>query len=72
MAKAYSRRRGPYAKTAERRQRILDAALQVFAAHGYRAGSMREVARVADMSLSKPDAPLQDQGRPAAGSPRTA
>ena len=52
MAKAYSRRRGPYAKTAERRQRILDAALQVFAAHGYRAGSMREVARVADMSLS--------------------
>ena len=52
MAKAYSRRRGPYAKTAERRQRILDAALQVFAAHGYRAGSMREVARVADKSLS--------------------
>lgn len=52
MAKADSRRRGPYAKTAERRQRILDAALQVFAAHGYRAGSMREVARVADMSLS--------------------
>ena len=52
MAKADSRRRGPYAKTAERRQQILDAALQVFAAHGYRAGSMREVARVADMSLS--------------------
>ena len=46
------RRRGPYAKTAERRHQILDAALQVFAAHGYRAGSMREVARTADMSLS--------------------
>jgi AcrR family transcriptional regulator len=47
-----SRRRGPYAKTAERRHQILDAALQVFTARGYRAGSMREVARVADMSLS--------------------
>ena len=47
-----ARRRGPYAKTAERRHQILDAALQVFAAHGYRAGSMREVARTADMSLS--------------------
>lgn len=47
-----ARRRGPYAKTAERRQQILDAALQVFTSRGYRAGSMREVARVADMSLS--------------------
>lgn len=45
-------RRGPYAKTAERRRQILDAALQVFTAHGYRAGSMREVARVADTGLS--------------------
>lgn len=52
MAGAGSRRRGPYAKTAERRRQILDAALQVFAARGYRAGSMREVAKVADMSLS--------------------
>lgn len=52
MAVAGSRRRGPYAKTAERRRQILDAALQVFAARGYRAGSMREVAKVADMSLS--------------------
>jgi AcrR family transcriptional regulator len=47
-----SRRRGPYAKTAERRQQILDAALHVFTTRGYRAGSMREVAKVADMSLS--------------------
>ena len=45
-------RRGPYAKTAERRQQILDAALQVFASRGYQAGSMREVARVANMGLS--------------------
>ena len=45
-------RRGPYTKTAKRRDQILDAALQVFAAHGYHAGSLREVARVAEMSLS--------------------
>ena len=45
-------RRGPYAKTAERRQQILDAARQVFASRGYQAGSMREVARVANMGLS--------------------
>ena len=45
-------RRGPYAKTAERRQQILDAALQVFASRGYQAGSMREVARVANIGLS--------------------
>lgn len=36
--------RGEYAKTAARRIQILDAALEVFAQSGYRAGSLREVA----------------------------
>lgn len=52
MAQEGSRRRGPYAKTVERRNQILDAALEVFKNRGYRAGSMREVARVSGMSLS--------------------
>ncbi len=37
-------RRGPYAKTERTRQVILDAALEVFAAAGYRSGSLRDVA----------------------------
>jgi AcrR family transcriptional regulator len=45
-------RRGPYAKTARRREQLLDAALQVFVARGYSAGSLREVAAVAGVSLS--------------------
>jgi AcrR family transcriptional regulator len=45
-------RRGPYAKTALRRRQILDAAHQVFAARGYHAGSLREVAGAAGVSLS--------------------
>ncbi|HEY5222293.1 MAG TPA: TetR/AcrR family transcriptional regulator [Microbacteriaceae bacterium] len=45
-------RRGPYAKTVERRRHILDAAHQVFAARGYHAGSLREVAGEAGISLS--------------------
>lgn len=52
MTDPATRRRGPYAKTAQRRRQILDAALRVFVARGYRAGSMREVATVAGMSLS--------------------
>lgn len=36
--------RGEYAKSAARRVQILDAALEVFAQSGYRAGSLREVA----------------------------
>jgi AcrR family transcriptional regulator len=39
-----TRARGPYSKTAQRRLDILDAALDVFAQSGYRAGSLREVA----------------------------
>lgn len=37
--------RGEYAKTRERRRAILDAALEVFSAGGYRAGSLREIAQ---------------------------
>ncbi|PRY12180.1 TetR/AcrR family transcriptional regulator [Kineococcus rhizosphaerae] len=36
--------RGEYAKSALRRQEILDAALTVFAASGYRSASLREIA----------------------------
>lgn len=38
------KRRGPYAKTAARREAIIDAALDVFGHQGYSAGSLREVA----------------------------
>jgi len=36
--------RGPYAKTAARRQQILRTALEVFAEQGYRGSSLREIA----------------------------
>ena len=36
--------RGEYAKTAERRQQIVSAAVEVFSAAGYRKGSLRDVA----------------------------
>jgi len=39
-----SGRRGPYAKSEERRRSIVDAAFEVFAAHGYRGGSLQDVA----------------------------
>lgn len=42
-----ARRRGPrgeYAKTAQRREEILDGALQVFAESGFREGSLRDIA----------------------------
>ncbi|SBS72291.1 Transcriptional regulator [uncultured Microbacterium sp.] len=44
------RRRGEYAKTEATRQAILDAALEVFAQSGYRAGSLREIATKVGMS----------------------
>lgn len=37
-------RRGPYAKSAGRRRSIIEAATEVFAAHGYRGGSLQDVA----------------------------
>ncbi|MGJ3192893.1 TetR/AcrR family transcriptional regulator [Paenarthrobacter sp. FR1] len=43
-------RRGPYAKSEERRRAILDAAHSVFAARGYRSGSLQEVADEAGLS----------------------
>ncbi|TCO54765.1 TetR/AcrR family transcriptional regulator [Actinocrispum wychmicini] len=42
--------RGPYAKTAAQRDRILDAAMQVFARSGGRGASLREVAERVGMS----------------------
>lgn len=44
--------RGQYAKTPQRRQEILDAAFDVFAASGYRGGSLREIADRVGMSLA--------------------
>ena len=44
--------RGPYAKTAQRSSEILDAATTVFATHGYRGGSLRDIARELDLSLT--------------------
>lgn len=43
-------RRGPYAKSVQTRNVILDAALEVFAQSGYRAGSLRHVAERVNMS----------------------
>ncbi|WP_460524074.1 TetR/AcrR family transcriptional regulator [Humibacter antri] len=42
--------RGSYAKTEAKRNAILDAALEVFAESGYRAGSIREIADRVGMS----------------------
>jgi AcrR family transcriptional regulator len=44
------RRRGAYAKTAERRREILEACIEVFAASGFRSGSIREIAERAGIS----------------------
>jgi AcrR family transcriptional regulator len=44
--------RGPYAKTAQRSSEILDAATTVFATYGYRGGSLRDIARELDLSLT--------------------
>jgi AcrR family transcriptional regulator len=42
--------RGEYARTPERRQQIVDAAVEVFSASGYRKGSLRDVAEKAGLS----------------------
>src|SRR3954454_14338833 len=44
--------RGPYAKSAQRSSEILDAATTVFATHGYTGGSLRDIARQLDLSLT--------------------
>lgn len=45
-------RRGPYAKTAERRTEIIASATAVFSAHGYQGGSLRQIAKQLDLSLT--------------------
>ncbi|MCI4658307.1 TetR/AcrR family transcriptional regulator [Cryobacterium zhongshanensis] len=42
--------RGSYAKTAGRRREILEASIEVFANHGFRNGSLREIAERVGMS----------------------
>lgn len=46
------RRRGPYAKSAERRQQIVDEAYRAFATRGYHGSSLREIAAAAGIGLS--------------------
>jgi AcrR family transcriptional regulator len=43
-------RRGPYAKSASRIERILDVAVELFADNGFRATTMKEIAERAGMS----------------------
>jgi AcrR family transcriptional regulator len=50
MTSENSRRRGPYAKSPDRRRTIVLAAYDVFAARGYRGGSLQEVADRIGMS----------------------
>jgi AcrR family transcriptional regulator len=45
-------RRGPYAKSARVRAEILDVATTVFAAHGYNGGSLRDISRQLNLSLT--------------------
>jgi AcrR family transcriptional regulator len=44
--------RGEYAKSAQRRQQIVDAAVEVFSLAGYRKGSLRDVADKVGLSLA--------------------
>ena len=52
MSTAPAARRGPYAKTAERRSEIIASATAVFSAHGYQGGSLRQIAKQLDLSLT--------------------
>lgn len=45
-------RRGPYAKSAERRAEIIASATAIFSAHGYRGGSLRQIAAELGLSLT--------------------
>ncbi|TDO34751.1 TetR family transcriptional regulator [Kribbella sp. VKM Ac-2527] len=45
-------RRGPYAKSAHRRAEIVASATSVFSTRGYRGGSLREIAKQLDLSLT--------------------
>ncbi|MFI8632825.1 TetR/AcrR family transcriptional regulator [Microbacterium sp. NPDC077663] len=44
--------RGPYAKSAARRSEIIASATAVFGTHGYRGGSLRQIAKQLDLSLT--------------------
>ncbi|KRF21824.1 TetR/AcrR family transcriptional regulator [Phycicoccus sp. Soil803] len=44
--------RGPYAKSAQRSKEIIQAATTVFATNGYHGGSLRDIARQLDLSLT--------------------
>lgn len=50
MPTAARKPRGPYGKTAARRQEIVDAAVEVFGTVGYNKGSLREVAELVGIS----------------------
>ena len=52
MPTATAPARRQYAKTAQRRAEIVDAAMSVFAARGYHGGSLRDIARELDLSLT--------------------
>lgn len=45
-------RRGPYAKSAERRAEIIASATAIFGAHGYRGGSLRQIAGELGLGLT--------------------
>jgi AcrR family transcriptional regulator len=52
MTGTQSNRRGPYAKSAQRRREIVGCAKEVFAEHGYTAASIRRIAERAGLSES--------------------
>ncbi|MEV4019699.1 TetR/AcrR family transcriptional regulator [Nonomuraea angiospora] len=47
-----TRVRGQYAKSAQRMSEIIEAATIVFATHGYRGGSLRDISRQLNLSLT--------------------
>ena len=55
----------PQAKTTERREAVLKAAMNVFGARGYNKGALVEVAEQAGHDPRRRAAPLRQQGRPA-------
>lgn len=47
-----TRVRGPYAKSAQRSREIIEAATTVFATHGYHGGTLRDISRQLNLSLT--------------------
>ena len=52
MGEAAERRRGPYAKSAAKREQIIAEAYRAFATRGYHGSSLREIAAAAGVGLS--------------------